>query len=221
MNAVYVDSAMPDDQRRRHLYEGQLFVFSTRASTRALCNFARELTEEALAPLDPRDAQAALPVEQFVEILTDLKPRFIHHPRSKGLIQTILEDFGCDMHRTYFDVPRLRTVSYGGYLTSGLGYPFKPHRDTWYSTPMCQLNCWLPVYELESDRSMAFHPRYWSPPVSNSSADFDYQDWNKNGRKAAHTQGKTDTRRQSEALEPLELDPQVRLITEPGGLIVF
>ena len=110
MNAVYVDSAMPDDQRRRHLYEGQLFVFSTRASTRALCNFARELTEEAFAPLDPRDAQAALPVEQFVEILTDLKPRFIHHPRSKGLIQTILEDFGCDMHRTYFDVPRLRTV---------------------------------------------------------------------------------------------------------------
>ena len=32
---------------------------------------------------------------------------------------------------------------------------------------------------------------------------------------------KKDTRRQSEALEPIELDPQIRLVTEPGGLIIF
>ena len=32
---------------------------------------------------------------------------------------------------------------------------------------------------------------------------------------------KKDTRRQSEALEPIELDPQLRVITEPGGLLIF
>ncbi len=188
MNALYVDSPMSDDERRRRLYEGQLFVFSARPSGRALCEFARELTEEAFAPLDPRYAQADLPVERYVAILAELKPRFIHHPRSKTLIQTLLADLGCNMDKTYFDVPRLRTVTYGGYLTSGLGYAFKPHRDR---------------------------------PVRNSSSEFDYQDWNRDGRKAATRQHGRDTRKQSAALESLQLDPQLRVVTEPGGLLVF
>jgi len=32
---------------------------------------------------------------------------------------------------------------------------------------------------------------------------------------------KTDTRKQPKAEEPMELDPQVRLIPPPGGIIVF
>ncbi len=221
MNALYVDSPMSDDERRRRLYEGQLFVFSARPSGRALCEFARELTEEAFAPLDPRYAQADLPVERYVAILAELKPRFIHHPRSKTLIQTLLADLGCNMDKTYFDVPRLRTVTYGGYLTSGLGYAFKPHRDSWYSRPMCQLNWWLPVYPTEADNTMAFHTPYWDRPVRNSSSEFDYQDWNRDGRKAATRQHGRDTRKQSAALESLQLDPQLRVVTEPGGLMVF
>ena len=69
-------------------------------------------------------------------------------------------------------MPRLRTVTSDGYLTSGLGYAFKPHRDTWYSSPMCQLNWWLPIYETTPENTMAFHPRYWDLPIKNSSNDF-------------------------------------------------
>ncbi len=86
---------------------------------------------------------------------------------------------------------------------------------------MCQLNWWLPVYDIEPDNSMAFHPAYWSRPVQNSSNEFNYQDWNKTGRAQAASQGKKDNRRQSEALEELQLDPQHRLICETGGMIVF
>ena len=68
---------------------------------------------------------------------------------------------------------------------------------------------------------MAFHPHYWNKPIKNSSCDFNYQDWNKTGRKQATQQGKADTRKQSEALEQLELDPQVRIVSEPGGLLIF
>ena len=35
------------------------------------------------------------------------------------------------------------------------------------------------------------------------------------------SQVKTDTRRQSEAEEPLELDPQLRIVCDVGGMIVF
>lgn len=221
MNTVYFDNQLNDDDRREKLYSGQLFVYSARKSTQALCEFARELTEAAFAPYHPCDAQHDLPVEKYVAILADLKPKFIHHPRCKELIPAMLADFGCDLEQTYFDVPRLRTACSGDYLRSGLAYAFKPHRDTWYSPPMCQLNWWLPIYPFESDAGMVFHPQYWDRPIQNSSHEFNYQDWNENGRRQAINNVKQDTRRQSEALEEIESDPQLRLVTPPGGLIIF
>jgi len=221
MNTVYCNCDIDDDQRRARLYAGQLFVYTASDSTRALCQHAREMCEEAFAPFDPCLAQYEMPVEKYVEILATLKPNFIHHPKSKQTIRAIFEEFNCDLEKTFFDVPRLRTVTSDGYLTSGLGYAFKPHRDTWYSPPMCQLNWWLPVFDIESENSMAFHPHYWNRPIKNSSHEFNYQDWNNTGRKAAPKLVGKDTRRQSEALEPLELDPQVRVVTEPGGLLIF
>lgn len=221
MNTVYFDSPMTDQRRRLELYRGQLFVYSARKSLAALCDLARDMTEDAFAPYDPRDAQHYLPVEKYVAILAELKPKFIHHPRCKELIPALLADLGCDLEQTYFDVPRIRTATSGDYLKSGLAYAFKPHRDTWYSTPLSQLNWWLPVYPIESDNAMAFHMLYWNRPIENSSHEFNYQDWNGSGRRDAAKQVKTDTRRQSEALEPLELDPQLRLIMPPGGMAIF
>ncbi len=179
------------------------------------------MAEAAFAPLDPRFAQHEMAVEDYVAVLSDLKPAFIHHPRSKQLIQAILEEHQCDSERTYFDVPRLRTSTSDGYLTSGIAYAFKPHRDTWYSPPQCQLNWWLPVYQVESDNIMAFHQNYWDQPVANDSVDFNYQEWTQTGRATAAQHVKKDDRKQSGALESLQLDPQLRVVTEPGGLLIF
>jgi len=221
MNTIFFDSTMNDDERRQHLYNGQLFVFSPCPSAIALCEFARELIEEAFAPLDPREAQYSLPVEEYVAIVAKLKPYFIHHPKSKQFIQGILSELGCDLSKTYFDVPRMRTATHGGYLTSGIAYAFHPHRDTWYSAPSCQLNWWFPIYDIESENAMAFHPRYWSQPVKNGSSGYNYYEWNKESRKNAAQHIKTDTRKQPHAEEPLELEPQLRLVSKVGGIIIF
>src|SRR5688572_3870826 len=111
---------MDEPERRRRIYEGDVFVFSPRPSMVALCEFARSLAVEAFAPLDPREAQRTLPVEQFVDIVAPLKPRFIHHPETKGLIRAVIEELGCDLTSTYMDVPRMRVVSSDGYLTAGV-----------------------------------------------------------------------------------------------------
>jgi hypothetical protein len=221
MNTIFFDSTMNDDERRQHLYNGQLFVFSPCPSAIALCEFARELIEEAFAPLDPRETQYSLPVEEYVAILAKLKPYFIHHPKSKQFIQGILSELGCDLSKTYFDVPRMRTATHGGYLTSGIAYAFHPHRDTWYSAPSCQLNWWFPIYDIESENAMAFHPRYWSQPVKNGSSGYNYYEWNKESRKNAAQHIKKDTRKQPHAEEPLELEPQLRLVSKVGGIIIF
>jgi hypothetical protein len=221
MNTVFFDLATSDEMRRKRLYEGQLLVYGPRPSSVALCDFAREMSEEAFAPLDPVEAQHHLPVERFAAILAELKPKFIHHPKSKQLIQRLLEEMGCDLIKTYFDVPRLRTSTHDGYLSTGISYAFHPHRDTWYSAPFCQINWWMPVYEIQPENVMAFHPRYWTQPVKNGSRDYNYQEWNLTSRQIAAQQIGKDTRKQPKPEEPMELDPQIRIVCPPGGIILF
>jgi hypothetical protein len=220
-DTVLFDSDVSDEERRAQLYKGRLFVFSPCRSAVALCEFARAMIEDAFAGTDPRAAQYSMAVEEFVSICAPLKPAFIHHPRVLLLIKDIVEELGCDLHGTYIDVPRLRMVTHGGYLTSGIGYAHHPHRDTWYSAPMCQLNWWLPIYPFDADSSMAFHPRYWNQAVRNGSPEFNYYRWNSGGRKNAAKYIKNDMRAQPHAEEPLELDPQLRIVCPPGGIVLF
>ena len=221
MNTIYTDSHFEDEKRRQLLYQGQLFSYSNRKSVRDLCDFAGQMIREAFGSLDPLTAQFEMSVEEFVAIFGPLKPKFIHHPQTKEVIRGVLKDFGCDLENTYQDVPRLRAVTSDGYLTSGVGYAHHPHRDTWYSAPFQQINWWLPIFEMASESSMAFHPRYWSEPVKNGSSGFNYYEWNSTGRATAAQHIKSDTRKQPKPEQPVELDPQVRIVPEPGGVILF
>ncbi len=221
MGTVYVDAAVGDDLRRERLFAGELFVYSPNAGSAGLCEVARDMSEEAFAPHDPPVAQDSMTAEDYAKILADLKPRFIHDPRCKKLIADMLSDLGCDLDRTYFDVPRLRTMAHGEFMKAGLALQFHPHRDTWFSAPFAQLNWWLPVYEIESNNSMAFHPRYFDNAIENSSSIYDYDEWTRSGRQQAAQQVKEETRKQPEAQEELELEPQVRVVTPVGGVLIF
>jgi hypothetical protein len=221
MTAVYFDPPFSDDVRRERLYAGDLLVYSPRRSTTAFCEFAREMIEAAFAPLDPRKAQYSLPVEACAQILGKLKPQFIHHPRSKQYLKEILDDVGCDPLQTHFEVPKMRSSTSDGYLTAGIAYAWHPHRDTWYSAPPCQINWWMPIYEIESENAMAFHPRYWNEGVENTSRGYNYYLWNKHHRADVTQYLKEDPRPLPRATVPLDLDPQIRLICPVGGMILF
>lgn len=218
---IFIDSKMSDDDRRRELYQGAIFAHSPSANAVKLCALARALAEEAFSPLDPREVQGSLSAERTAEILSVLKPRFIHHPAAKEYIQGMLSELGCDPAKTYFDVPRLRTAFPGDYLKSGIAYAFHPHRDTWYSAPLCQINWWMPVYPISSENCMAIHPHYWTHSVRNSSSEYNYHQWNRESRQVAAQHIKMDTRVQPRPDEPVELEPQIRLICEPAGVYQF
>ena len=220
-NTVFFDCPDSDEKRRGHLYDGQLFVFSPKPSTTALCAHAAAMIEDAFEGRDPRTAQYDMAVEDYVAVLAPLKPRFIHNETTRRLVRDVLEDFGCDLDRTYQDVPRLRAVTSDGYLTSGVGYAHHPHRDTWYAAPSAQLNWWLPIWPMQSDSAMAFHPRYWSAPVKNGSADFNYYEWNATSRANAARHISSDSRKQPKPLEDIDPEPQLRLVVPPGGVILF
>jgi hypothetical protein len=221
MNAIYVDSKLTDDERRQALYDGHLFMHSATPSSEALIHHAREMIEEAFGDADPTTAQHELPVERFAEILTDLKPRFIHHPRSKECLQGLLTELGAEPDKTYFEVPKMRTSTSNDYLTSGISYAFHPHRDTWYSAPMQQLNWWLPIYDVNPENVMAFHSRYFGEAIENGSREFNYYEWNRKFRGSTPKHVKKDTRKQPKPEQHIELDPQVRVVIPPGGVLVF
>lgn len=218
---IFVDSNMNDEARRQELYRGSIFVYSPSATALRFCRLAQELIEEAFRPLDPLKVQESLPAEKCAEILAVLKPKFIHHPRSAEYIQGMLREAGCDLQRTYFDVPRMRTAFPGNYLKSGIAYAFHPHRDTWYSAPLCQINWWMPIYDLNSENCMALHPHYFDRAIKNGSSQYNYQKWNLESRYNAAKHVQTDTRVQPHAEEPIELDPQIRMVCPVGGAYVF
>ena len=218
---IFVDSKLDEKEARQELYRGSIFVCSPTKWALELCRLAKEMIEEAFHPFTPLRIHEHLPVEKCAEILGVLKPKFIHHPRSKECIQGLLAEHGQDLKKTYFDVPRMRTAFPAGYLATGIAYAFHPHRDTWYSAPMCQVNWWMPIYELNSENCMALHPHYFARAIQNGSRHYNYQRWSRESRFNAVQHTKTDTRVQPHAEEPIELEPQLRLVCPPGGAYQF
>lgn len=220
MGSVFIDSTIADEERRARLYAGDIFIFSSTEGTRALINLARQMLEEAFAPCDPRTIHERKTPEEVVAILGKLKPAFIHHPECKRIIPQIMLEHGVDPESLYFDVPRMRSAYPSHFLSSGIAYAFHPHRDTWYSAPMCQLNWWLPVYPIEPDNAMGFYPRYFGEAVKNNSEIYNYYEWNTKHRATAVQHVKSDTREQPKARQ--ELEPvTVRFLPPPGGIIIF
>ncbi len=68
---------------------------------------------------------------------------------------------------------------------------------------------------------MAIHPGYWDRPVRNGSREYNYFKWNLESRQNAAKHVKTDTRIQPHAEEPLDLEPQLRLVCDVAGSYSF
>jgi hypothetical protein len=221
MTSLLANPAITDDERRARLYDGDILLYDASPQSHALIAHAANLIAESFGSMDPQTAQYDMSVEDFSCLLADLKPKFIHHPESKTLVKALLEAVGCDIDRTYFDVPRLRTSTADDYLTSGISYAFHPHRDTWYSAPFSQINWWIPIYPVVPENVMAFHPKYWSQPVRNSSRRYNYDEWNRTGRRTAAQHIRTDTRDQPKPEEAVEVDPHLRVVPEAGGVMMF
>jgi hypothetical protein len=220
MSSVYFDPELGDDERRRRLYAGDIIILSASQGTRALVSLAREMLEEAFAPHDPRKIHEHMTAEDVAAVLSKLKPSFIHHPECKNLIPMIMKENGVDLDNLYFDVPRLRSAYPSHFLSSGIAYAFHPHRDTWYSAPMCQLNWWIPIYPLDGNNAMGFYPRYFGEPVKNNSEIYNYYEWNTKSRASAAQYVKADTREQPKPQQELD-GPSIRYLPAPGSVIVF
>ncbi|MDX2233269.1 MAG: hypothetical protein NW200_02110 [Hyphomonadaceae bacterium] len=220
MSAVFIDADLSDADRRARLYAGDIFIYGATPASRALAALGQAMLEQAFAPLDPRTLHRHRTAEEVAAVLAVLKPKFIHHPECKRLLPEIMAERGIDLGKLYFDVPRLRSAYPKEFLSSGIAYAFHPHRDTWYSAPMCQINWWLPIYPVDPDNAMGFYPRYFAEPVANNSEIYNYYEWNQKNRASAAQHVRQDTREQPKPQEALQ-NVSVRYLPPPGGMILF
>ncbi len=217
MCTIFFDSQHTTSVRRSNIFRGDIYVFSPRSTTRVFVDFARELAEEAFAPYDPCDAQHRMPAEEYAQILSKLKPRFMHDPKVKEQMRAIFAEFGEDPQQTYFDVPRMRTMTHGDYLRTGIALAVPPHRDTWYAGHQSQLNWWFPVSGVAPENTMVFHPGYFDRPVQNVSDRYDHNLWIAKSREEAAQHVKSDTRSHPEIRQEIDNSGDIRIQCEEGG----
>jgi hypothetical protein len=221
MVGIILNHRSSDLDRRGLLFGGDYLVQSASVATLALAAHAQTMIRDAFSPMNPESAQDGIEVAQFIERVAPLKTAFTNNLRTKELIRDILVEYGCDLKRTYFDVPRMRVVPHSGYLSAGVSYAYKAHRDTWYSSPHAQVNYWMPIFAVTPQRAMSMFPEYWDQPVENSSKDFDYDEWCRVGRQQAVGQTTVDTRKHPLPLAPVETRSDTRICGMPGDMFMF
>ncbi|BDX30869.1 hypothetical protein TUM20985_14160 [Mycobacterium antarcticum] len=211
--AVQFDQPVAGPLRRAHIYGGAINVTSPTAAATSLVLFARTLISEAFGGRDPELAQFDLPGPEYAAIVEALEPRFRYHPDTRRLVQQLLVERGCDPETTYFDAPRLRISTSDDYLATGLALTCQPHRDTWYSAPLAQLNYWMPVYDVSEDNALALHPEYFNQAIANGSEEYDHLVW--------HAQDSGDARTLPGPTETVNPFSATVLITPVGGMLQF
>jgi hypothetical protein len=218
---INLNHRLSDHDRRGRIFTGDLLLYSRGAATAALTDYAISMIRRAFDPHEPEKAQYELSVEEFVRRAGPLKSSFTNDRHTKELVRNLLSEFGCDLNDTYFDVPRLRIVPARGYLTSGVSYAYKAHRDIWYASSVSQLNWWMPVFDVTGERSMSFFGDYWARPLANSSAEFDYGEWCRVGRTLATSQIKTDTRKHPLPEAAPDKTSEIRINGTSGDVTLF
>lgn len=206
---------------RTSAYGGAIFLFGAPPGSTALVEWIRGLLAEAFEVSDPSLVHRAYGVQEFVARSGPLKSRFVNDPTTRRLCRDLVVEMGCDPGRTYFDLPRLRVVPPSEYLSSGVSYNYKPHRDTWYAHPRQLINYWVPVFDTLETTVMSMYVDYFRTPVKNKSTDWDYDEWVKNSRFAAAANVGAEMRPHPTPMEEVGGSTDLRIILNAGDIMLF
>jgi len=211
-----IDAEIPDVDRRVSLFSGNVFVYSPRPTTRALCASAHSILGRVFGP-QPVHAQQRLSEAPFSSLFLEATGQLAEV--IPELASAVVVDFDCDPNSTFVGGATISATTGLGFLAHGLGVPQHPHRDTWYAAAACQLNWWLPLFDLDSSASFAFHPSYWDTPVHNNSGEFRFDDWVDSTRQVA-AMPTEEWLSHPRPLEPIDLHPEIRICCPAGGVVI-
>jgi hypothetical protein len=213
------ESTLHEPERRASLLRGEVHLFSATQETRALCSAMRARLAEALPESDPKQAQHLLSSEELFTRIRHLR-LWLAQGALREELRAVLAAFGCQPDTTYFDSLRLRAITSGGHQNPAAAPAYYPHRDVWFANPSCQLNWWLPLFEVRQEQGLGFYPTYWEKPIKNDSSCFDYDEFLSSGGWQAYGDGIKSQQHHSTIKEALTEAP-VQLASAPDSLLLF
>jgi hypothetical protein len=217
----YLNRKTDDETRRESLFNGDFHLYTGLSGSWGLVEHARDLIAQAFGDLDPERAQFGMDVDEFVGRVAPLKAEFTNGQRSKELCRRFAIELGVDPERTYFDIPRLRVIPAENFLTAGVSYNYKAHRDMWYGHPQQLVNYWVPVFPVVGENVMSMYTDYFDRPVKNGSNAYDYDEWVAKHRHAAAEKTTKDDRPHPLPLEEIESRGEIRIAGDAGDVMMF
>lgn len=160
---------------RAAVYAGDIFRIPAHKESLALVNKINSLLKAGL-----KDMRRIHDIHTYHDVSQKIAPiRAFLSESAEGhdMARSMMRAHGFDPQENVFDPARLRCVFHNGHLSDGSARAYALHRDTWYGNPQSQVNWWIPLHDVNGEESFAFYPEYFSAPVANGSAKFDYKDW--------------------------------------------
>ena len=178
----------------------------------ALVAQARAMACEAFAPHAPPLAQESFARAEFLARAATLRRSFMQDGEVRASFRSLVESLGLDPASTCADRLILRLQPSGDSHRGRRVRDLPPHRDTWGSNVMAQINLWGPVFPLEAGATMVIWPTLFARPVPNTSADWDLG-------KLRQAPGRYPLLPECRA--PLDGEPELPVLIEPGDLLCF
>jgi hypothetical protein len=215
---VPTDSDISDFERRRYLFAGNLFLYGPRTASVAVRDAAGRMLEHWLGD-EPHLTQQRVSEPEFAALFAAAARSFAQRTDVFEGICALISDLGCDARTTFVGRRSLIANTGQGFLPYGLGAPRHPHRDTWWGASPCQVSWWIPLHDLATSASLAFHPRYWDAPIANNSAGFDLEAVRH--KPPDEVEPSVDEfLTQPRALEEIVLSPDIRIACSAGSVIL-
>ena len=176
--AAFVDAATPitDQARGPRIFTGELIVHHALSAVGSLIARADTMIRAAFAPHDPLAAHQHLAPAAYADIAEGLIAAFEKDADVRACYAAVLSAAGVDPGWVFWDRLRLRVQPPGESHMSRRVMNLTPHRDTWGSNVLSQINWWAPIYPVTADRTLVVFRAHWSKPVANTSAEWDYHE---------------------------------------------
>ena len=143
---------------------------------------ARTILRDVFGTDDPPGAESSLAASDYRRLAIRARTQVADDSAIRREWRNVLAAVGYDPDSTWLDRVRLRVVPSRDDIDHRRLSPLPPHRDTWASRIMAQVNWWLPLYPLRETGTMLIWPDVFRSPVANDSAAWDFEELKRGGR---------------------------------------
>ncbi len=171
---------------REELYDGGLRRFEASIATLQLVDVARRRLADALGvpggtlPMVHRRWSA----EALYAALEPARGALAGWQAIRSWSAAWLVGLGERVEDWVMDPPRLRVIAPGAGALPAAAPAYFAHRDTWYANPRCQLNVWMPLFEVGPNDGFRVYLDAFGQPVANDSSRFNWASWRLGGWQA-------------------------------------